>query len=54
MINQLSCFFGSEGHVALDRNPEPGYITVLLRLIPRDLLCACPQKMKKIIKYINL
>ena len=25
-----SAFFGSEGHVALDRNPGPGYDTLLL------------------------
>ena len=40
----LSCFFGSEGHVALDRNPGPGYDTLLLRLIPGDLLSVCPHK----------
>ena len=27
---------GSEGHVALDGNPGPGYDTLLLRLIPGD------------------
>ena len=25
MINPLYCFFGSDGHVALDRNPRQGY-----------------------------
>ena len=40
MINPLCCFFGSEGHVALDRNPGPGYNTLLLRLTPGDLLSA--------------
>ena len=39
-----SAFFGSEGHVALDRNPGPGYDTLLLRLIPGDLLSACPHR----------
>ena len=34
--------FGIEGHVALDRNPRPGYDT--LRLIPGDLLSACPYR----------
>ena len=34
-------FLGSEGHVTLDRNPGPGYNTVLLQLI-QDLLSACP------------
>ena len=34
--------FGSEGHVALDRNPGPGYDTLLLRMIPRDLKCISP------------
>ena len=43
-INPLECFFGSEGHVALDRNPGPGYNTLLLRLIPGDLLSACPDR----------
>ena len=38
-----SAFFGSEGHVALDRNPGPGYNTLLLWLIP-DLLSACPHR----------
>ena len=31
--NPLLCFFDIEGHVALDRNPGPGYNTLLLRLI---------------------
>ena len=26
----LLCFFGIEGYVALDRNPAPGYNTLLL------------------------
>ena len=30
--------------VALDRNPGPGYYTLLLRLIPGDLLHACPHR----------
>ena len=38
------CFFGSEGHVELDRNPGPGYDTLLLRLIPGDLLSAFPHR----------
>ena len=29
-ITQYFVCFGSEGHVALDRNPEPGYDTLLL------------------------
>ena len=38
MINSLECFFRDiEGHVALDKNPGPGYNTLLLRLIPGDL-----------------
>ena len=36
-FNPLKCFFGSEGHVALDRNPVPGYDTLLLRMISGDL-----------------
>ena len=41
MINPLQCF--SAWHVALDRNPGPGYDTILLRLIPGDLV-ACPNR----------
>ena len=43
-FHPLWCFFGSEGHVALDRNPGPGYDTLLLRMIPGDLLSACPHR----------
>ena len=43
-FNPLYCFFGSEGHVALDRNPGPGYDTLLLRMIPGDLLSAFPHR----------
>ena len=43
-FNPLSCFFGSEGHVVLDRNTGPGYDTLLLRLIPGDLLSTCPHR----------
>ena len=39
-----SAFLSREGHVALDRNPRPGYDTLLLRLIPGDLLSACPHR----------
>ena len=42
LINPLQCLFGIDGHVALDRNPGPEYNTLLLRLIPGDLLSACP------------
>ena len=35
-FNPLKCFFGSEGHVALEKNPGPGYDTLLLRMIPGD------------------
>ena len=41
IINPLQLFYGIESHVALDRNPEPGYNTLLLRLIPGDLYIAC-------------
>ena len=41
-FNSLKCFFCSEGHVALDRNPGPGYDTLLLRMIPGDILSAFP------------
>ena len=43
-FNPLYCFFGSEDHVALDRNPGPGYDTLLLRMIPGDLLSAFPHR----------
>ena len=43
-FNPLQCFFGSEGHVALDRNPGPGYDTLFLRMIPGDLLSAFPHR----------
>ena len=36
--------FGSEGHVALDRNPGTGYDTLLLPMIPGDLLSAFPNR----------
>ena len=39
-----SAFFGNEGHVALDRNPGTGYDTLLLRMIPGDLLSAFPHR----------
>ena len=39
-FNSLYCFFGSEGHAALDRNPGPGYDT----LLPGDLLSAFPNR----------
>ena len=38
----IRVFFGIKRRVELDRNPEPGYHTLLLRLIPGDLLSACP------------
>ena len=44
MINPLKCFFSSEGHVALDRNPGPRCNTLFLRMIPGDLLSACPNR----------
>ena len=40
----IRVLFGSEGHVALDRNPGPGYDTLLLRMIPGDLLSVCPHR----------
>ena len=42
MINPLKCFYGIKGHAALDGNLGPGYKTLLLRLVPEDLLSACP------------
>ena len=43
-FNPLKCFFGSEGHVALVWNPGTGYNTLLLRMIPGDLLSAFPHR----------
>ena len=43
-FNPLWCFSGSEGHVALDRNLGPGYDTLLLRMIPGDLLSTFPHR----------
>ena len=44
-FNPLWCFFCIEGHVALDRNPGTGYNTLLLRMIPGDLLSAFPHRL---------
>ena len=41
MINPFECFFGIEGHIALDINLGQGYNPLLLRLIPGDLSSAC-------------
>ena len=37
-----SAFSAAKGHVALDRNPGPGYD--ILRIIPGDILSACPHR----------
>ena len=37
-------FFCIKGHVALDKNLGLGYDTLLLGLIPGDLLSACPHR----------
>ena len=44
LINPLVLFSVLEGHVALDRNQGLGCDTLLLRLIPGDLLSACPHR----------
>ena len=44
LIHKLECFFGINGHVALDKNPGPGNDTLLLQLILGDLLSACPHR----------
>ena len=43
-FRSIIVFFGSEGHVALDRYLGPGYNTLLLWLVPADLLSACPHR----------
>ena len=49
-----SVFFGREGHVALDRNPGTGFDTLLLRMIPGDLLSAFPHRQIEEIFSLNL
>ena len=44
LINPLECSLGIEDHVALDRNPGPGYNTLLLQLIPGYIFSACPYR----------
>ena len=44
MLLQFGFSLGSKGHVALDRNPGMGYDTLLLRMIPGDLLSAFPHR----------
>ena len=44
LIIPLECFFHIEGHVALNEKSEPGYNTLLLRLIPGDIDSACPHR----------
>ena len=41
-INPLEYYI--EGHVALDRNPGPGYNTLLSRLLPGDFYSAYPHR----------
>ena len=38
------CIYPSKGHVALDRQLGPGFNTLLLQMIPGDLLSACPHR----------
>ena len=42
LINPLLCSFDIADLVALDRNLEPSYNTLSLRMIPVALLSACP------------
>ena len=44
MKNPFVCLFAIDGHEAIDRNPGPGYNTLLLRLITADLYGACPHR----------
>ena len=43
MINPL-VFWGIKGYKALDRNPVPGYNTLLLQLTPGNLYSVCPHR----------
>ena len=43
-MNPLECFFDTKGHVAIDRNPGPGYNTLFLRLVPGYFYSACPHR----------
>ena len=45
----INVAFGSDGHVALDRNLEPEYNTLLLRLIPVERISACPRRQIRIL-----
>ena len=42
LFNPLYCSSAKKGHVALDGNLGEGYNSLLLRMIPGDLLSACP------------
>ena len=44
IIYPFECFFVIECHAVPDRNPGPGYNTLLLRLIPGDLYSAWPDR----------
>ena len=45
-LTHYKAFFGlaGPGHVALGRNAESGYNTLLLQLVPGDLVSACPHR----------
>ena len=40
--SRLIHYIRHEGHIAPDRNPGPGYNSLLLRLLLGDPLSACP------------
>ena len=40
----IRVLFCIESQAAIDRNPGPGYNTLLLRLITGDLLSECPHR----------
>ena len=44
MVNRLIHYSSFSAAKALDRNPGPGYDTLLLQMIPGDLLSACPHR----------
>ena len=54
MIKLIHAFFGIEGHVSTDRNPGPGYNTLLLRLILRYIYSACPHRLFNTLPRLSL
>ena len=54
LINSLQCFFSSESHAALYRNPGLGYRTLLFQLIQGDLCSACRHRQFHSLSAFNI